>query len=61
MSDKSTSRHLSPASVGDAEAVRADRKAWSDPASVEMDISRYTAGFPGVGGDGGNYADCTLS
>ena len=36
------------------------KREWIEPEVAELPVPE-TAGFPGVGTDGGTHADCTLS
>ena len=39
----------------------AKKEAWVKPEVSEVDIAKVTNTLPGVGADGGGFADCTLS
>ena len=63
MADPKTSAHedeskRNPAAT--SEGTPEDKTEWVDPEVRTLDVSE-TASRPGVGTDGGSFADCTLS
>ncbi|WP_169542609.1 hypothetical protein [Sphingomonas baiyangensis] len=45
---------------GKGSEMATDLAEWIEPEVVELSVSE-TQGFPGRGGDGGRFIDCTLS